>query len=371
MPIDKYFYPIPKSDLISRFLPVFDKINKSQSATLLALPYTGRTSHLRFITSQPQLLHLFNINPQKQQLIFFDIDKTFGTFDSFIFELSSLFSAINPDTPITQNIPDIFLNTSYIYSQTKIITKSKQLILIITLNSNCLSYTADIDKFLVQIQKSATNFPVSILWSIDTRVYRNYQTSHPSTSIFDHIFFYPTFSAKETRHSITRISKAKLNSISKSTLANVYDITGGIAGLFHPFINKSSDFYLDKTVSKILTDLKSEYSLDPNIFSKLSKPACLNIVNNFQNSSYPVSFLTLKKPPSGQEINLVNLFTENFEKPISRDSVATAIWGSASSPKYSDIAIDKAISRLRKNIVSTEYKIITLKNYGYQLIKFL
>src|SRR3990167_7036522 len=53
--MDKFFYPIPKDKLITRFAPVFRQLSKTRNSTVVALPFAGRSSHLRFIASQPEL----------------------------------------------------------------------------------------------------------------------------------------------------------------------------------------------------------------------------------------------------------------------------------------------------------------------------
>lgn len=55
---------------------------------------------------------------------------------------------------------------------------------------------------------------------------------------------------------------------------------------------------------------------------------------------------------------------------ISRDEIATILWKEKSYDKYSDWAIDKMISRLRKRLIlsgSSACAIKTLKGKGYQL----
>jgi DNA-binding winged helix-turn-helix (wHTH) protein len=73
---------------------------------------------------------------------------------------------------------------------------------------------------------------------------------------------------------------------------------------------------------------------------------------------------------SPTEIKIYKYLSENPQELISRDEIAKQMWGNAYLEKYSDWAIDKAISRLRKKVEDDEEKnqyIITIKGKG---IKF-
>jgi DNA-binding winged helix-turn-helix (wHTH) protein len=73
---------------------------------------------------------------------------------------------------------------------------------------------------------------------------------------------------------------------------------------------------------------------------------------------------------SPTEIRIYKYMSTNSQKLLSRDEIAKQMWGNAYLEKYSDWAIDKAISRLRKKIEDEGKKnkhIITIKGKG---IKF-
>ena len=48
----------------------------------------------------------------------------------------------------------------------------------------------------------------------------------------------------------------------------------------------------------------------------------------------------------------------SLNTPLSRDEIAEIIWGKSWQSKYSDWALDKAISRLRRKINSPQYRIL-------------
>jgi DNA-binding winged helix-turn-helix (wHTH) protein len=54
---------------------------------------------------------------------------------------------------------------------------------------------------------------------------------------------------------------------------------------------------------------------------------------------------------------------------VGRDDIAKAIWRGEWTEKYSDWAIDKLVSKLKKKLIFSNYEILTIKNRGYQLMK--
>jgi len=374
----KYFYPIPKKSLLKRFGPAFKKLNAGYSATILALPHTGRTSHLRFIISQPEVLKQLGVDLDKTKIVFFDIDIITNDYNSFVRELASLLSRGNDQDT---NLTDVYLNTKNILSRVKKQTETKRIIFILTLNKSCLSFLSDIDKLMVLIQKTASSQSASILWSIDTCVYRNYLPGHSSSSFLDNVFLFPTFTKEETIHSLKRIALAKSQKLKTSFINAAFKITGGIAGTFYEFLNLARDkkrveslkevFYSSPKIKRVLNDLKEELNQDEALFQRLAGQNCLRLVSEYRPQDIVLDGLILATVPTAQEISLIRLFTQNLNRPVTRDQIAEAFWGKATVTRYSDWAIDKAISRLRKKIKSKEYQLITVKGLGYQLVKLL
>lgn len=74
---------------------------------------------------------------------------------------------------------------------------------------------------------------------------------------------------------------------------------------------------------------------------------------------------------SAQEQSVLLLFLQNESEIISRERVAQIIWKREWDTRYSDWAIDKLISRLRKKLKSleTSRNIQTIRNKGFQLMK--
>jgi hypothetical protein len=377
---NKYFFPIPEGCLYKRFKPAFTKLVQNQSATVVALPFAGKTSHLRFITSQPQILTKLGVNHNKTSVCFLDIEKVTNKFESFLCEILTILS--KQQSKVIKQVflsQDEYLLSREIYNQIEKITKKRSITLILSLNEKVIPYISQIDNLIVQIQKSVSKYPVNVLWSIDTQIIRCYREGHGSSTFFDNICYFPFFSKSETLHSLDRLSLVKDRKISPKIKSKIMEITGGIAGFFHPLVNCNHLLQLDEiennlyslaTSQVIFELLNKEFELvNQKLLDKLITPYAKKLIT--AHTVFPTIFQSIEffKGPSAQEINLVRLMRDKSGNPVSRDEIAQTLWGKAWQSKYSDWAIDKTIQRLRRNIKSKEWRVLTVKNFGYQLMK--
>lgn len=379
----KYFYPIPREKLIKRFEKPFEKLAAGQSATIVALPHTGRTSHLRFICSQPELLKKLGLDSQNTTTAFVNVDRITNSYKAFLFELIN--NLINQSgIPTDKNAiaalscRDAYLLNNQLIGLIEKVSTKKKLVLIIALKKKALPYLKEIDNILVHCQKAAQKHPISILWNTDTEILRNYSAGHSSSTFLDNIFYHPSLDREETEHSLERIALSKGKNIPKKLLDRSHKLTGGFACMLHQFVNLidlknlqefKDNLFSSDYVQKSLLDIKREIKINKNLLKFLTTEEGSDFIEKLDIAETEFSSIKLSKTPTAQEINLLELLQKNLQNPMSRDDIAKALWGKAWEKKYSDWAIDKAISRLRKNIKSPEYKLITVKNLGYELIK--
>lgn len=266
------------------------------------------------------------------------------------------------------NSQNAYLLNKEIISQTKEITQKKALALTLVVEGNLINYISEIENLFLLMQKSVSKFPVSILWITDTKVVRNYKHIHPSSTFLTNVFYQKNFDKKETDYCLKRISFLKGSLLSKHILDRPLYLTGGFACTFHQFIN-SGDLLASEYVKTSLLEIKTEIELNSKIKNELITKEGLEFLNKTDLSGSEFESIKLSKDPTAQEINLLRFLQKNVNNSVSRDEIAQIIWRKSWNSKYSDWAIDKAISRLRKNIISPNYKIITVKNLGYELIK--
>lgn len=70
---------------------------------------------------------------------------------------------------------------------------------------------------------------------------------------------------------------------------------------------------------------------------------------------------------TGQEQVLFSLLNKFKDETITRDDISEALWGDKADENYSDWAINKVVSELRKKIVSENLEIKSVKGIGYIL----
>lgn len=376
-------FPIPEEKLLARFRPTFAKLSHGQPATILALPQTGRTSLLRSIIGNQTLLTKLGMNSKSTAIIHLDIDKTTETYESFLSEILINISDILDikQSTILQILlsKDPYLLGKQFEQAVQTLTKTQSLLLVITLNHKAISFSQEIDLFLTKLAKEDLVNPIKALWSIDTAFYRQFTPGSSSSLLRQNIFLFPTFDEEETVHSLKRRAELKGRKLPTLIQKNALILTGGIASLFHPLTNidyssKQTEevrqlLFQDPAVIKALNEIKRESLIVPDLAAKLAGKAALEIIDSFSQEASPHNGISLLANPTAQEINLLTAFQNKVNQPLSREEIAEILWGKNWQNKYSDWAIDKAISRLRKQIKSPEYRIITVKNLGYQLYK--
>jgi len=116
-------------------------------------------------------------------------------------------------------------------------------------------------------------------------------------------------------------------------------------------------------------EISKESKVNPALFNKLSTHHSREVIEKFRPKKFNFRSILLSADPTAQEINILEYFYKLENKPISRDDLAKILWGKSWQEKYSDWAMDKAISRLRKKMKGSEFKIITVKNLGYKFLK--
>jgi DNA-binding response OmpR family regulator len=70
-----------------------------------------------------------------------------------------------------------------------------------------------------------------------------------------------------------------------------------------------------------------------------------------------------------KELMLLKLLVEADGKVLSREQLATRIWGDDESMEFEIRTVDQHIARLRKKLLSERKLIVTVSNFGYQIRK--
>lgn len=177
----------------------------------------------------------------------------------------------------------------------------------------------------------------------DANVLKQFEESVDPASIFD--LLGQDWADERYKDILFNISDSSLNALIANDYKNLSE-----------FVLKTG-LVLDKDDTKVL--------LNPllDVFITLNKSTLVEAQRNSIRTT-PNDYL------SGQELIVFKHLIENTNSIISKDIVAELIWGPAWESKYSDWAIDKLVSNLRKKLQDNNYKktIKSFKGKGIQLL---
>lgn len=144
---------------------------------------------------------------------------------------------------------------------------------------------------------------------------------------------------------------------------------------------KNKDFKLQEdTYSRYLIEtcvIKKEWS-GWSIFSRLfhqfvqSQPYVSDIIYDDESKQLMWRVKSLEDIFTKNEYAVLELLVKQDEHIVSRDEIAITLWGEEHLEKYSDWAIDKTISLIRKKLIAvglSEGNIVTVKKRGFKWTK--
>jgi len=135
-------------------------------------------------------------------------------------------------------------------------------------------------------------------------------------------------------------------------------------------INKdygSSSDYVVNTGLVVMRGEEGMYTVLNPFFEYHLSVVAEDLLNNYQTTKnralHPSDYL------SGQELIAFTLFKKHEEEIVSKDLLAEVIWGEDWEEKYSDWAIDKLVSNIRKKLSKHDYpqQLKTIRGRGVML----
>ena len=344
-----FLYPLPKKNLISRFKPVFDILNRGLSGSLVSLPHTGKSSLIQFVLSQPELLKEFK---NDRKFIYLN-PENFGRATT-----ENLYKNI-----LSQLSDKLFLISDEYYLLNEIIKHSKHPItFVMDWLEGWKSFSPEAGIGLKSIWENGQHKVPHLINFIllsppSPTVYPFFQ---PLKSILsENIINFPLLDQEECRYSILRFSQMWSRNVSAKEIDDIINKSSGVAGLIKPLLSDSGSQDKLNIICKNLLP----YAKD------LPKGSYIQQLIDSYLPTNRIGDLEFEGNLGAQEITLLQKFLSEPGKLFSRDQIAEALWGKLANEKYSDWAIDKAISRLRKKLkYNPKNKILTVKNMGYKYI---
>lgn len=188
--------------------------------------------------------------------------------------------------------------------------------------------------------------------------------------------YFPVLDKGEFEYTVRRLSKMNGKAVPLN-YEKLFSLTGGIYYIVRSVVLEFSDKNLDieKLYTTPLVHLSIEYIVNivsndttNMIYDDMFKLGIVDKRGQFI-SEWLVKALKEQVPSelTQNEERVLAMLKDNRGTVVSRDIIAKTMWGSNYLEKYSEWAIEKVISRIRKklNAQKSELKLITYKSDGY------
>lgn len=350
-----YLYPLPKQNLLSRFKPIFSLLNSGQSVTSQALPHSGQSSLVQFILSQTDLLT--ELSPHRH-FIYLNPESATTQNSTNIYKL--ILSQI-PDIQISQLLGDDFILFQTIKKKLQFPTT-----FVIDWFEGWDKFPQSLGLSLKSIWESGQHTPpnkINFLFLTPPLSLSSHLSpffSSLKNPISENIINFTLLSPEEINYSVKRFAKLYGKKVDQNLITKITSYSSGIGGLIKPYLSTPNDQVKVELVYSHLLSYQELLPKESHVAKALDAFSPNQIIGNLKVSS----------SLSAQDLDLLRYFVAKPNILFTRDEIANMIWGKKASEKYSDWAIDKAISRLRTKLKDPKAKIITVKNAGYKLMLF-
>lgn len=386
----EYFkrYPLPKEKLYVRYADIYRGLNENRFVTLVGMPQSGRSGF--FMASKDQCKDVFEKD--------FDFEK------NIFISVNALYKESSPD-----EYREYVVNSILKYLSFKDQDEIRAYILADKIDTALITV---ISKLREKALAESVKF-ILVIWGLDELV----QLNPEHTTIFNEIFADLSYSDLDKLGIMFVVSPATLYSencvklhrylhdfkvifrvldddeaeynckrqeilknIKVSDCKKYKDITGGHFGFYmHVFAGDFTDDQLeDLEYLQSSSELKGGIKLLTNAVD-LNSGAQVNLakdmgyvgndgmfisklMNGVINDTETISGLT----PQQQVI--LDYLRENKDIVVTREDIAKYIWGDLWSVKYSNWALDKQISMIRKALKETDMTVKAVRGKGVKLV---
>jgi len=414
-----FFYPLPLKQLKSRFAPLFDVIKSRQSASFIGLPDSAKSGYLKFILENETLLDEFLGERREQIRVLYFEPVPFETQNQYhwLFQLSIKLESIDKRYKHPETDDAVIIMTA-IQKYLLQLEENKEHLCIILAHP-----------FVWENLKKQSSYVLKAIWDTKRQPPRNpcslvflLHSKSPSNETFEEfydrlliamnetILYFPVLSKEESIYTIDRFASFNNVTLSRKQKELLYELTGGYyplitsaikivgscklkitSGLIRSLVSneiivkeieklwKSLTNHQKSELKRIIkgikaTNFKNSTLSKLGIISKEGKISSTWIKSFVLHKRYRTFEENLRIPAKrflkGKEYLVFSYMISQREEVVSRDEIADILWGKQVDEKYSNWAIDKTISRIRKKLKlkHSKFTIVTVKNKGYVVI---
>ncbi len=362
---NNFFYPITLETLNS-FVNKIEKAVKSKSnySFFFNENVGGSRAWIRFITNHPQLTNFRKLLPTSKVAVFEPSDSIEQSSLGFFYQLLSVISK----TVEVNSLPDYEKSSLYsihnlIKELVNKIPKGQNLLLFIVKPDAFDSMDTTISNLLYSIWKDNKD-NLTFIFSFSKIISKEELKSRYGLlfeAINANIYTISSLSTEDIRHSIMHWSEKLSHRFSNDDIESIVRYSNGSLYLSKQLCQEISQN--DKTnIDKLCKSVIQKYTAT-NTNVKLSIKKTGNIVY--------LNKIDISKLFTYQEFSVLKILVEKSGTVVNRDDIAFALWGDKLFDKYSDWAIDKFVSLIRRKLQNLNFSgtIKAKKGEGFALLQ--
>ncbi|MBN2015255.1 winged helix-turn-helix domain-containing protein [Candidatus Dojkabacteria bacterium] len=414
-----FYYPLPPEKLKKRYSPLFEVVRKKQSGSFIGLPESAKSGYLQFLLQEKKIVRSFLPEYESvYKILYFEpIPVITDNPYHWLFQLSLKLEIQDQSYTHVQTEDPIVLLTNIQRYLLNLASRDEHLTIFISRPEifwDLPREAGEALKALWEIRRQPPNNPLSLVFLLHSKSPQ--EETFPAffdplrTAMNENVIYFSILDRTETNYTIERFCSYFKVKLEKDTKKRIFELTGG----YYPLVLNTikllnladvefstsmlEKIFENKLITREIVNLWNSLDFDQRIeATKASKQiltkqkqnstlANLGLISRSGEitSEWISSFILERRFKEVQSIGKVSalevlkgkellvykkLQTRKGEV-VTRDEIARILWKDAEDEKYSNWAIDKTISRIRKKLKKhgAVVSIITVRNQGYVLL---
>ena len=414
--MNKYFYPLPRNKLKKRFKKLFNIIKSHQSGSFIGLPESAKSGYLQFLLFEKDIIKAIIPDYGKDHKIFYFEPIPIITDNPYhwLFQLSVNLEMFDRDYKHVNTEDPVILMTNIQKYILDLFDKKKHITFLISspnVYEKLPPIVSYVWKSIWEVMRKPPENPCSLIFLLHSKCpsIEKYESFFDRLKIImtENCIYFPVLDMEDSLYTINRFCHFTKLKLEEKFKKDIYRLTGG----FYPLIThsikvlSSTKTSINKRIIKSLEDnnlveqhINLLWKSLANSQSAEIKKALVKLKAGNDSTLYKLGIfnksgeiksvwirdfvkkkkylkidrgeLTIKKYLKGKEYLVFRKMYSNRGNLTTRDEIADALWGKKANEKYSDWAIDKTISRIRKKLkkYNSSNSLITIKDKGYILV---
>jgi hypothetical protein len=380
-----FTYPLSSQNLHTRYDPVFAALKKGLSVNLIGLPLSARSGYLKFILEYDRNFLRTFIDPETYHFVILDnpdlsADQLVASLAAQIIAQNFVPNQLKQELENRLKIADPHLTLISIKSALSAVYPAKKLVIILYETEKILKDRPQSITFLAQIWNHNRNQPhsqVSFIFIgspllLETKLNPPWLPIRPALE--EQTVFFPLFDHQELTYLRHRLEFLSRNSIPNAIHKIAARLSAGHTVLYRLLshlslseLNQLSVTHSHPAVSGILSEIWAGF---PYLTRQNYRPGCEYFIPLLPppiHTTEVISPTTSLPSLTSQQKLIFDFLSSRPGLVVNREEVAHCLWGKLWQEKYSDWAIDQAVSKLKKKLIGSRFSLLTLRNRGYQL----